>query len=95
MSNMCSVLNNKPNIKLAYIPYPYLIIDNALPTKYYEELNQAFPAYDKIIKSDVINSGKYKENFAYRYNAAKSLIDREIPNIWKEFISFHTSFKFV
>ena len=95
MSHMHSVLNNKHNIKFAYIPYPYLIIDNALPTKYYEELNQAFPAYDKIIKSDVINSGKYKENFAYRYNASKSLIDREIPNIWKEFISFHTSFKFV
>ena len=96
---MFSVLNNKHNIRFVDIPYPYLIIDNALPTKYYEELNQAYPSYDKIIKGDIIgdiiNDGKYKENFAYRYNASKSLFDNEIPNIWKEFISFHTSFKFV
>ena len=95
MSNMCSVLNNKLNIKFVDSPYPYLIIDNALPTRYYEKLNQAFPTYDKIIKGDIVNASKYKENFSYRYNASKSLIDSEIPNIWREFISFHTSFKFV
>ena len=72
---MCSVLNNQHNIKFVDIPYPYLIIDNALPTTYYEKLNQAFPAYDKIIKSDVINGGKYKDNFGYRYNASDSLND--------------------
>ena len=93
MSNMCSVLNNKPNIKLAYIPYPYLIIDNALPTKYYEKLNQTFPAYDKIIKSDIINGAEYKENFAYRSNASQSLTDNEIPNIWKEFITIIITFR--
>ena len=61
-----------------------------MPKKYYEELNQSIPPYDKII-----NGAEYKTNFAYRYNAAQSLSDSTIPNIWREFISFHTSFKFV
>ena len=87
---MYSVLNNKKKIKFLDSPYPYLVIDDALPKKYYEELNQSFPPYDKII-----NGAEYKKNFAYRYNAAQSLSDSAIPNIWREFISFHTSFKFV
>ena len=87
---MYSVLNNKKKIKFLDSPYPYLVIDDALPKKYYEELNQSFPPYDKII-----NGSEYKKNFAYRYNAAQSLSDSAIPNIWREFISFHTSFKFV
>ena len=95
MSNIHSVLNNKQKIKFVDTPYPYLIIDDALPKEYYEELNQAFPSYDKIIEDDIINGGKYKENFPYRYNASLSLIDNQIPNIWREFVSFHTSFSFV
>ena len=95
MSNICSVLNNEHNIKFVDTPYPYIIIDNALPKKYYEELNQAFPSYDKIIEGDIINRGKHKDNFPYRYNASNSLNDSEIPNIWREFVSFHTSFQFV
>ena len=95
MSNICSVLNNEHNIKFVDTPYPYLIIDNALPKKYYEKLNQAFPPYDKIIKDDIINGGEYKDNFPYRCNASKSLSDNEIPKIWREFVDFHTSFQFV
>ena len=53
MSNICSVLNNEHNMKFVDTPYPYLIIDDALPKKYYEKLNQAFPSYDKIIKGDI------------------------------------------
>ena len=87
---MYSVLNNKKKIKLLDLSYPYLVIDNALPKEYYEKLNQVFPSYDKIMNGD-----EYKENFAYRYSASQSLNDNEISNIWKEFISFHTSFKFV
>ena len=34
-------------------------------------------------------------DFAYRYNAIQSLNDDEIPNIWREFIDFHTSFSFL
>lgn len=88
-----SVLQNKKNIILKNIPYPYLIIDNALPDNIYDELDNSFPEYDKIIKLDRSDKG-YQENTAYRYGAYQSLIDPKIPEIWKDFINYHTSVDF-
>ena len=87
---MYSVLQNKKNIKFKFERFPYLIIDNALPTNLYEKLSSSFPKNEKII-----GQNEYKENFAYRYNAFNSLRDSEISNEWKEFIKYHTSFKFL
>ena len=87
---MHSVLNNYKNGKYSKDPFPYIIIDNALPTDYYNELDTAFPSYKKII-----NGRQYFQNFAYRKNSAETLTDKEIPNIWKEFIRYHTSYFFV
>ena len=78
---MYSVLNNLSQAKINNTPFPYLVIDNALPDKYYNLLNDSFPAYSKII-----NQQEYFQNFAYRYNAAQSLSDNSIPLIWKKFI---------
>ena len=84
---MYSVLQNKTNIKFFEKPYPYIIIDEALPVDLYNELNDNFPKYEKII-----NDNEYKENFAYRYSAAESLTDTDIMSSWKEFIKYHTSY---
>ena len=46
---MYSVLNNLNQAKINKTPFPYLIIDNALPDRYYNLLNDSFPAYSKII----------------------------------------------
>ena len=49
---------------------------------------------DEIIK--ILKKHKIQyENFAYRYNANSSLNDQEISKEWKEFIKFHTSYKFL
>lgn len=87
---MCSVLNNYKNGKYNNYPFPYIIIDNALPADYYNELDLAFPNYEKII-----NKRQYFQNFAYRKNAAESLSDKGIPKIWKSFVRYHTSYNFV
>ena len=87
---MYSVLQNKKNIKFKFEKFPYLIIDDALPTELYNKLSNSFPKYEKIIAGN-----EYKENFAYRYNAFNSLIDNEISTDWKEFIKFHTSYEFL
>ena len=87
---MNSVLQNKKNIKFKFEKFPYLIIDDALPTDLYKKLSNSFPKYEKIIAGN-----EYKENFAYRYNACNSLRDNEISTEWKEFIKFHTSYEFL
>jgi hypothetical protein len=90
---MYSVLQNKSKIQLRTVPFPYFIIDDALPIDLFNELNDSFPNFEKIIKN---NNGinKYEENTAYRYNAAQSLIDASISDNWKDFINYHTSSKF-
>ena len=87
---MYSVLQNKQNIKFKFDKFPYLIIDDALPSDLYKKLNDDFPNYKKIIGNE-----EYKENFAYRYNAFNSLKDNEITKDWKEFIKYHTSYEFL
>ena len=87
---MYSVLQNKKNIKFKFEKFPYIIIDDALPTNLYEKLSSSFPSSEKII-----GKNEYKENFAYRYNAFNSLRDNEIANEWKEFIRYHTSYEFL
>jgi len=87
---MYSVLNKAENAKFVKKPFPYLIIDNALPSDYYDKLNDSFPKYSMIM-----NNNEYKQNFAYRYNASQSLLDNNIANIWKDFVSYHTSYKFI
>ncbi len=87
---MYSVLQNKRDIKFKFDKFPYIIIDNALPKSLYDELNDNFPKYEKII-----GNNEYKENFAYRYNAYNSIRDNEISDEWKNFIKYHTSYEFL
>ncbi len=87
---MYSVLQNKSKMIYSFNTFPYLIIDDALPVDLYNKLKSAFPSSEKII-----GQNEYKENYAYRYNANKSLNDPEISNEWKEFIKYHTSFDFL
>lgn len=90
---MIDLLINKSNIKYRSEPYPYFVIDDALPKDQYEQLSKTFPDYDKIISNN-LGSNKYEENTAYRLNASQSLNDKEISEEWKEFINYHTSSDF-
>lgn len=90
---MISVLQNVKNIKLRQSPFPYFIIDDALPSEIYKELSESFPNFQKIISE---NRGiqEYKDNTAYRLNASQSLKDSTITDNWKRFIAYHTSSAF-
>ena len=48
---MYSVLQNAKNGNYKSKPFPYIIIDNALPKDYYNELNKSFPDYQQIINN--------------------------------------------
>ena len=85
-----SVLQNKSKMHFKFDTFPYIIIDDALPTDLYDHLNKSFPDYKKII-----GDNKYRENYAYRYNASNSLKDTDISNEWRDFVKFHTSYNFL
>jgi len=87
---MYSILKNKKNMEFYEKPFPYLIIDEALPWEYYNKLNNEFPKFEKII-----NKKEFIENYAYRYNTIESLNDKEVSATWKEFIKYHTNYKFL
>ncbi len=91
-----SVLNNFKNGIYKSKPYPYIIIDNALPWNYYEELNKTFPLYKDIINDDLVyqRDKKILQNNAYRMSAVQALNHKKIPNIWKDFIIYHSSYNF-
>lgn len=91
---MYSVLQNKKNIKLTIDPYPYFVIDDALPIDLYNSLNNAFPDYQEIINSNY-GIKTYEENTAYRLNAFESLKKDNISEEWKGFVSYHTSSEFM
>ena len=87
---MYSVLQNKQNGKLFQDPFPYFIIDNALPEKLYSKLDNSFVDYRKIIGEE-----EYRDNYAYRINAYNSLNNEGLNSIWRNFIQYHTSFDFL
>ena len=88
-----SVLQNKHKIDLKLSPFPYFIIDDALPSELYNHLVDNFPEYQKIVSNDIFMK-EYKENTSYRLRAVQSLKDDKITDLWKQFIFYHTSSKF-
>ena len=96
---MYSILNKVNNAKIVQDPFPYLVIDDALPLNYYNKLDDSYPEYSMIIDNEYskkLGLNKYKQNYAYRYNAFQSLKNKKkIADIWIDFITYHTSFEFV
>jgi len=77
------VLQNFKEIVLD--PYPHIIISNALPEKYYNELEKSFPEV-VVTQPEFFNS-----DGSYRYKSNPALIIQSIPKIWLDFFSYHTS----
>jgi len=90
---LLNLLQNHNNKIYKTKPFPYFIIDNALPDEIYEELDSTYPDFKKLIHFDRSNN-EYIENTAYRYSAHQSLDDPDLPAIWKDFINYHTSADF-
>ena len=87
MSELCVLQNLK---KVEYDPWPYIIIENALPEKVHNELLQTLPN-DRLDKQQQVDQhGKLTW-------LLKELHEEQYPvsNIWKEFIEYHTSKQFV
>ena len=74
------------NVKsLLHNPYPHVCVEDALPEKIYNELEETFP--EELVCSTQPHDG----GITYRYKANPALIDRKIPQIWQDFFDYHTS----
>ena len=69
--------------------FPHAIVENALPEGYYEELASTFPPLDRVA-----GDGQLKNNAAYRMLALDAIDNPGIPQIWRDFVAYHTSREF-
>jgi hypothetical protein len=66
-------------------PYPHICIDDALPEDIYKELEETFP------EELVCDTQPHDGGICYRYKSNPALVDNLIPNIWRDFFTYHTS----
>lgn len=98
MTSKLSVLQNFDGAQLRKTPFPYLVIENALPDAIYAELSETFPSERVIFEH---HRGK-KPDEKYRANARYDLPAAHIEKnpaldlgLWREFSEYHTSQDFL
>ena len=87
MTKLCVLQNLK---KVDYDPWPHLIIENALPEKYHNELLATLPN-TRLDKQKAVDKHGKLTWLLYELHNEKY----PVSNIWKEFILYHTSIEFV
>lgn len=98
MSSKLSVLQNFHKGQLKKSPFPYLVIENALPDAIYAELSGSFPAEGFIFEN---HRGKqtdeeYRGNTRYDLPAADIKKNPDLDlGLWREFSEYHTSQEFL
>jgi len=81
-----SVLQKKPI--LIEEPYPYFIIEDALPEKVYEQLEREWPA------EQLLGTQPFDNGICYRLKSDEMLKEGVVSKLWKEFAEYHTSADF-
>ena len=81
-----SVLQNKT--LLVKEPYPHIVIENALPTNIYEQLEKEWPA------EQLLATQPFDDGVCYRLKADEMLKPEKVSKLWKEFTEYHTSMDF-
>lgn len=80
-----SVLQKATKADLNMDPFPYVVIENALPEPIFKQLLDEFP------EQAVIDRGGLFDGHTHRLLAPEVLGAKDIPGIWKEFFDFHVS----
>lgn len=91
-----SVLQKFSSSNLANEPFPYLIIENALPADLYERLAADYPSPELIFGSRVRKDKEMKSNSRYDIAAQTVHAHPELDlGLWREFVFYHTSQEFL
>ena len=81
-----SVLQKQPI--LIKEPYPYFIIENALPENTYNQLEREWPA------AQLLATTPFDNGICYRLKADQMLKQGVVSDLWREFAEYHTSADF-
>jgi len=79
-----SLLKNFKKSNLKVENFPHIIIENALDPYFYRKLSDTFPDVSLFTKGKEI-----KDNF--RYDIWCKDLDNEINEVWRDFITYHSS----
>ncbi len=88
MDTSLSVLQNAKNADVNFRPFPHIVIKNALPASLCDELIKSYPSLEAL------EIEKHKSNMRWSYPAAKTIDNKLIADVWKKFITYHTSSEF-
>lgn len=98
MTSELSILQNFRDSLVRRDPFPYLVIEDALPVDIYERLAAGYPSESFIFEN---HRGKradetYQPNTRYDLQAARVAGDRTLDlGLWREFMEYHTSQEFL
>src|SRR5262245_64766979 len=85
MTSTISVLQRARQENVRLHPFPYLVVQNALPEKIYRELAQSFPS------RTLMSIPEEKNNFRWNYGAKDVAANTSLSTIWRDFIAYHSS----
>ncbi len=85
MNRSLSVLQRAERGNVRLLPYPILVLDNALPDPLYSELDKSFPS--------MVAMGIFDRKSNHRWNFSYSKVRRNpfIARVWRDFLAYHSS----
>ena len=86
-----NVLQKATRASVQMLPYPHVILEEALPWEIYDELDATFP--EELLNSDfpnVVNDRGHTR----RYLSNRVLEDRKVSQQWLDFFQYHISDEF-
>jgi len=83
-----SVLGRFTTSHLRTEPFPHIHIENAVPEEIANQLLEEYPP------QEVLGLRRLQNNARWSYSASKSLQNNAIPEIWRQFVSYHVSTSF-
>lgn len=97
--NKLSVLQNFRSNKLIKHPFPYLVLEDALPHSIYKELADSYPSDGYIVEHDdtrpcSLENARPNKRYQISANAVLNKTVKLSP-LWEDFIAFQTSDAFL
>ena len=102
MSEALSVLRKFKSSMIVTDPFPYFVIENALPTEIYEKLSAGYPSSEMILKhmirrrQDTASPMEMQSNTRYDISAVTVHSNPAFDmGPWRDFVLYHTSQAFL